>query len=455
MFSSTISRWTMLHFAAATALFLVAQVAMATGVAYPALPVSAPATLAVVHLLTIGWITLLMLGALHQFVPVITAQSSVAGRSALVSLLAILAGLAGMEAGFLALAGQFPPSAVLALPVGGTFVLAGVIAAAIPLTRMLWQARPLPFAARFIAVGFVFLFATVGAGLVMGLAFARPDLVSWPEAFSRGLRLHVMAGILGWFMLTAMGVSYRLLTMFTLAPEERGPLGTAVLTLSAGGLAATWLLSVAAAAGAPVAPALIDATAGATALGVALYFADMARLYRGRRRNKLELNTGMARVALVAFALSTLLAVWMSLSGNEDALAGPLAYLFVFGWLSGLGLSQLYKIVPFLTWLERYGSVLGKQQVPRVQDLVDEARDGPWFILYFGAVAAGTVFGLLGWPQFWRIAIIGHLVASLMIVRALWIARHGTTGQARPVRPVSGTPAAPPSLLAPNLVSTE
>ena len=454
MFSSTISRWTMLHFAAATALFLVAQVAMAAGAAYPVLPLSAPATLAVVHLLTVGWITLLMLGALHQFVPVITAQTGVAGISALVSLIAILAGLAGMEAGFLSLAGQLPLSVILALPLGGTLVLAGVIAGVIPLAKMLWQTRPLPFAARFVAVGLAFLFATIAAGLVMGLAFARPDWISWPEAFSRGLQLHLMAGLLGWFMLTAMGVSYRLLTMFTLAPEERGPLGTAVLGLSAGGLAATWLLSIAAAAGAPVAPALIAATASATVLGVALYFVDMVRLYRARRRNKLELNTGMARAALVAFALGVLLAVWMLVSGN-DALIGPLAYLFVFGWLSGLGLSQLYKIVPFLTWLERYGSVLGKQPVPRVQDLVDEERDEPWFILYFGGVAAGTVFGLMGWQHLWRIAIISHLVASLLIARALWIARRGTTSQARPGRPVSGTPAAAPSLLAPNLVSSE
>ena len=207
MFGSTISRWTMLHFAAATALFLVAQVAMAAGVAYPAFPVSAPATLAVVHLLTIGWITLLMLGALHQFVPVITAQTGVAGTFALVSLVAILAGLAGMEVGFLALAGEFPLSAVLALPAGGTFVLVGVIAGAIPLVKMLWRTRPLPFAARFVAAGLAFLFATIGAGLVMGLAFALPDWVSWSEAFSRGLQLHLMAGVLGWFMLTAMGVS--------------------------------------------------------------------------------------------------------------------------------------------------------------------------------------------------------------------------------------------------------
>lgn len=79
----------------------------------------------------------------------------------------------------------------------------------------------------------------------------------------------------------------------------------------------------------------------------------------------------------------------------------------------------------FPTWLERYGSVLGKQPVPRVQDLVDERRDRPWFVLYFAAVAAGTLFIALGWPMLWRVAVLGHLLATLMILRALWLVRHG------------------------------
>ncbi|MGH7001467.1 MAG: hypothetical protein ACREEA_08170, partial [Stellaceae bacterium] len=108
------------------------------------------------------------------------------------------------------------------------------------------------------------------------------------------------------------------------------------------------------------------------------------------------------------------------------------------------GLSQLYKIVPFLTWLERYGSVLGKQPVPRVQDLVDEPRDRPWFLLYFVAVAFGTLCIALGWPVLWRIAVFGHLVATLMIVRALWLVRHST-----PRRPLSVEPSAALAIAAP------
>jgi hypothetical protein len=62
---------------------------MVAGNTFPVTPLLGPTTIAMVHLVTIGWLTVLMLGALHQFIPVITAKGTVAGRSALVSLVAI------------------------------------------------------------------------------------------------------------------------------------------------------------------------------------------------------------------------------------------------------------------------------------------------------------------------------------------------------------------------------
>lgn len=440
MFGSAISRWTMIHFGVALTFFLLAQLAMAAGGTFPAVPLSAPTTLATVHLLTIGWLTVLMLGALHQFIPVITARGEIAGLSALVSLIAIVLGLGCMEAGFLTLDGDLSPPVLITLPLGGILVLAGVAVAAASLSRTLWQARPLPFSARFVAAGLVFLFIALGMGIILGFAFSSPGLVAWPDAFTDGLRLHLLAGLIGWFTLTAIGVSYRLLSMFTLAPEERGPLGAAVLTLSAGGLAATWLLGLAGVLGAPIPDIAIIAAGSATGLGIALYLLDMARLYRARRRHKLELNTGMALPALAALGLTALLAGYLAIAGVTETAIGALGYLFLFGWLSGLGLSQLYKIVPFLTWLERYGSVLGKTAVPRVQDLVDERRDRPWFILYFVSVAAGALSIALGWSMLWRIAVLGHLLATLMILRALWFVRRSRP-RASPALP-AGLPTA-------------
>jgi hypothetical protein len=42
------------------------------------------------------------------------------------------------------------------------------------------------------------------------------------------LPLHIIAGLGGWLTFTAVGVSYRLLAMFMLAPDLEGPTTPAV-----------------------------------------------------------------------------------------------------------------------------------------------------------------------------------------------------------------------------------
>lgn len=443
MFGPQVSRWTTLHFGVGLTAFVLAELLMVSGAAFPAMPLAAPGTFAAVHLLTIGWLTVLMLGALHQFVPVIAARSQTSQWPALVSLIIIVAGLVGMEVGFVSLDGVLPRAAIIALPVGGVLVLAAVILAAVSITQIMLRSRPIAFSSRFIMSGLAFVFLTIGLGITFAYALAVPESVPWVAMFTEGVRLHLMAGMIGWFTLTAMGVSYRLLSMFTLAPEDRGVLGNVVLGLSVGGLAATWLLGVAESAGAAVPDALTAVAEIALALGVVLYLVDMALMFRARRRRALELNASMSIAAFGALGLCVALAVYATVTGRMLALAGPLGYLFVFGWLSGLALSQLYKIVPFLTWLERYGPLLGKQAVPRVQDLVNERRDQPWFFLYFVAVAAGVLCGAFGWTLGWRVAIGVQLVATLMIIWALWCVRHRAPQSVQPAPRAKAMPADP------------
>src|SRR6185437_8729259 len=125
--------------------------------------------------------------------------------------------------------------------------------------------------------------------------------------------------------------------------------------------------------------------------------------------------------------------------------APPLLFVLIFGWLSGLGLSQLYKIIPFLAWLSRFGRRLGAGPVPRVQDLVNEKAAAWMFAAYFASVAVAAVAAFFDRSLLVRGAAGVMLVATLLLAREYWRAWQGyyahwqATGNARhapPSRPI-------------------
>lgn len=115
--------------------------------------------------------------------------------------------------------------------------------------------------------------------------------------------------------------------------------------------------------------------------------------------------------------------------------------LVLLGWLSGLGLTQLYKVVAFLSWLSRFGSQLGRGPVPRVQDLVNEPGATGFFVLYFVAVAVAAAAAAFDLVDLIRGALVVVLIAILLLAREY--ARAWRAVYAR------GQPSQPPPILTP------
>ena len=408
----TLSRWTMSYFALALLCLFGALALMAAGFGYPSADIAAPQTLLLVHLAAIGWLSLLLCGALFQFVPVLVARPLYSDSLPLPTLLCLAAGLVLLLCGFLHLAG-WPGPAWSVLPWGGALLMFGFALAIYNLGRTLWAARPLGLPARFVTVGLACLAAAVLLGFSFTLLFggvsASPLIANLT---AKGLPLHVIAGLGGWLTFTAMGVSYRLLAMFMLAPELEGASTRAALWLGAAALAVAIVGGVLA-IGLGAGPGWTLLAGGLLALAaLGLYGRDILQLYRRRKRRIIELNSRMAGVALAHLAVAVLLAIMLTATGTLGRFAGPLVFLAAFGWLTGLGLAKLFKITAFLTWLECYGPVLGKVETPRVQDLVVEPRAAPWFWLYFGATDFAVVALLAGAPGLARVGAAAMLLAA-------------------------------------------
>lgn len=424
MIGAALSRWTMAYFCSALLFLLGAELLMAGGYGFPSADVGAPETLIVVHMVTIGWLSLLMCGALFQFVPVLVAKPLRGKGLVLPALVCLLAGLASLIAGFLQLSGV-PVFDLPLLPLASMLLPAGFVLAVVVLALTLWSARParVPLPARFVAVGLASLLATFTLGGLFALFLSgHATALMFVDLRAYALPAHVAAGLGGWIGLTSIGVSYRLLPMFMLAPDKERRtghaawwIGVAALSLAVPGMLLEGLIDGPGRAGA------LAALLGAAA--VALYGADLLFFYRNRKRRAIELNSMAALGAFAALFLSALLLLALLATGTLQRHAGALVYLAVFGWLTGLGLSQLYKIVPFLTWLECYGPIMGKKPTPRVQDLVVERRGRLWFALYFLGVLAGVGALLAERPELFRMAAAATLVATLAIAVELVLSR--------------------------------
>ena len=183
----------------------------------------------------------------------------------------------------------------------------------------------------------------------------------------------------------------------------------------------------------------------AIVLALALYLADVVRLYRSRRRRQIELHNRAAIGAFIALGLAVLLAIGAVVTDRLADLAPSLVLLLLLGWLSGLGLTQLYKVVAFLSWLSRYGGQLGRGPVPRVQDLVNEPGAIGFFVLYFAAIALAAGAAAFDLADVVRVALALALLAVLLLAREYaraWRAFYAREPSGRPL-PVPHTIADP------------
>ena len=408
MIGASISRWTMSYFAMAVAWLFVALALMVAGVGFPAADLASPDTLVLVHVVCIGWLSLAMCGALFQFVPVLVAKPLFSENWALPALALLTAGLASLLAGFLALGGRLPAWLWL-LPLGAVLLIAGFGLIVVDLGLTVWL-RPVG-PARFVLVGLASLCVTVAFGAVFAFALAGWAGSAGQSILASGVPVHAIAGLGGWLTFTAMGVSYRLLSMFMLSPDvdDRKSGMTLIAVTVIGGVLAIGLF-----AGLDVVLSIAAALGLATA---ALYGRDVFAIFRARKRRQLELNTRMATLSFASLAGTALLGAVLVVTGGFAAHVGAFVFLAVFGWLSGLVLAKLYKIVAFLTWLETYGPVMGRTPTPRVQDLVAERRASKWFVIYYAAVWVGTLMLLIGLPSGFRAAAMAMTVGVIGIVR--------------------------------------
>jgi len=170
-----------------------------------------PATLAFTHLLTLGFITMVMFGAMLQLLPVLVGCS--VPRPILVSTILHIF----LSLGTLSLASGFVTGKAwlmnVALILLGLSFIGFIIVINYALIRVKWRnsiMTAMHFALSALAVN-----AVLGIGLGMlfgGLGFILP----LPTVL---IHLHFTWGLIGWIGLLVMGIAYQVVPMFQITPQ--------------------------------------------------------------------------------------------------------------------------------------------------------------------------------------------------------------------------------------------
>ncbi len=340
-----------------------------------------PRVAAVTHLLTLGWITTSIMGALYQFLPVALAQPIRWQRLAHATFFLHVPGVALFVAGLLLNA---PGVRTVGAALFGTALLLFAFNLAATLRRA--ENRDVTWWA--LAAADAALVITVVLGITLALNLSRGFL---GQARFLALAVHIHVAAIGWVLLVMMGVGRHLLPMFLLSHgvSDRGN-KVAVALVSAG---VAWLVLFHHAPGFVfVPPAALLVTAG-----VAAFLLQAGRLYRHSVKPKLDPGMRLAAAALAFLGLALLLAplaLWRGYADPHTAVAYVAA--LIPGALSLFVAAHYYKILPFLVWYHRFGPLAGKRPLPRVADLYDErAANVAGALLVLGAL--GLVAATLLW----------------------------------------------------------
>jgi hypothetical protein len=231
------------------------------------------------------------------------------------------------------------------------------------------------------AVGWLLI--TMLAGLFLACAKCWPWITPFPALAQ--MHAHAHLGVLGFFILLTVAVSYRIVPMFTISSVQ-----------SAG--RAWWSIALINIGIAGIVPAILFqsvwriAAAVTIIIGLTLYGWELRDILRARMRATLDwgMRTFLTGIALlIPLSIIALVLCWPGSPATPHTFQCENVYgvLGIIGvlWMSILGM--LEKILPFFVWFHRYSDEIGHRAVPQLADMYSTKLQAWGYWLHLAGLA--------------------------------------------------------------------
>jgi len=297
--------------------------------------------LASTHAITIGFMLMVMFGALFQVLPVITGIAMPKAKQlSLWVYTLLLLGVVLLVSGFALGHDYLLASGAIATLVSFLIFYIGLLSTFPKMrnTATSWSIRLASFA----------LLVTIGLGIVFIVGWVIPG---WFTDLREWTNIHLLWGIVGWALLLIMGVSFQIIPMFYVTPDYPKwvshllpaliMLQLIVFTL---GKLATFISPDS---------EIYQIQLVLLIITTSSYAVYTLYLLAKRKRRAVDVTVWFWKIAMVSFIIAAALLLFIVFYNGQylEQLHLLLAAIVLVGFLLALITGMLLKIIPFLVWL--------------------------------------------------------------------------------------------------------
>lgn len=344
--------------------------------------------LTVTHFITLGFLTMAMMGAMQQLLPVVAGVLPLRPRLVSTMVHALLClGTVLLGIGWLFGAGLSLYGAMLVLGIGSLIFI----------SVMFYSLMQSPSASATVT-GMVLAVIALAVTVVLGVYLISTHIWGYSALPYRLTDMHMTWGLVGWVGLLVAGIAYQVVPMFQITPDYPDPL-THWYSRGLFLLLTVWSMTI---------PLILDNPgykdlAGGLMVVSMFIFAITTLVLQHRRRRKLpDVTLNFWRLAMVNILLAGLL--WaVNLVVEYAVLPVLFTVLYIYGFAVSVVTGMLYKIVPFLIWLHlnnlRSAGGEGLAKIPHMRQIISVRLTRWQYYLHIFALV--IIMLAILWPEPW------------------------------------------------------
>jgi hypothetical protein len=298
----------------------------------------------IVHFYLLGFVIMIMMGALYQLIPVALEIPVFSFKIGYIQFYIYFFGFIIFISSMLKLV----PYEYL--PIGGFFLSLSFFLFIFNFFLSIRNLEKMDITVIALILAVIFL----ALGVVVGNLLAFNFIYGFLQDITSLIQIHVILIIFGFIFTTVIGISMILLPMFSVSHKFKNiysKISLTILFFSIVSICFSYLLN----------KEISIIFYYFLMVGMIIYIFQVYEIYKNKPKRKSDFPT-MVMFHSHFFIPFSILSFFFSLKN-----AG---LLFIMGFLGTLIYGSLYKIIPFLTWFHEFSDLVGKQKVPTLNEML-------------------------------------------------------------------------------------